>query len=393
VKISKPITIALYVLVLFCFQEAALRVCFLIPEIENFNRINYQILSKNSDANYIRNIKMLWKSSLDTEEDFISNLNTYGYRDVNWKIEKDDSKTRIMFVGDSFVEGIMSSDDQTIPKGFKNSADLDGRQIEAMNFGMMGIGLDEYIKLIVDAVPIFKPDHVFLVLFSNDIPFKRPYFPSHKLEPIYSDNFKPQLFRLLEYSKKKDPIPFRWSLTTKRYYRPVPNKNNPWTTQEATLAPHVTASVAEAMKRADFNVFRTNWILEEEKFLKEPIDLKEKLKMINDHVVSLGSKLSVFYIPSRNQVNTYYYKYEKEYCLINCPDQLDLTQDLYNSHAKMLRNNCEILEIPFYDMTQLVIDEENDGNHLYWDYDDHMRGTSYMMLGNSMYGWWVELQP
>jgi hypothetical protein len=58
--------------------------------------------------------------------------------------------------------------------------------------------------------------------------------------------------------------------------------------------------------------------------LKEPIDLKEKLKMINDYVVSLGSELSVFYIPSRNQVSTYYYKYEKEYCLIGCPDQLDL---------------------------------------------------------------------
>jgi lysophospholipase L1-like esterase len=335
---------------------------------------------------------MLWKSSLDTEEDFISNLNTYGYRDINWKIEKDNSKTRIMFVGDSFVEGLMASDDQTIPKGFANSADLDGKQIEAMNFGMMGIGLNEFIKLIVDAVPIFKPDYVFLVLFSNDIPFERPYFPPHKLKPNYSDNFKPQLFRLLKYSRRNAPVPFRWSLTTKRYYRPVPNKNNPWTTQEATLAPHVTAPVAEAMKRADFNFFRSNWILEEEKFLKEPIDLKEKLKMINDYVVSLGSKLSVFYIPSRNQVSTYYYKYEKEYCLINCPDQLDLTQDLYNSHAKMLTNNCEILEIPFYDMTQLVIDEENDGNHLYWNYDDHMRGTSYMMLGNSMYSWWVELQ-
>jgi hypothetical protein len=44
-------------------------------------------------------------------------------------------------------------------------------------------------------------------------------------------------------------------------------------------------------------------------------------------------------------------------------------------------------------MTQLVIDEERDGNHLYWNYDEHMRGTSYMMLGKSMYGWWVELQP
>jgi hypothetical protein len=380
------------VLALFCLQEAALRMCFLIPEIENFNRINYQLLAKKGTANYIRNINMLWRSSLDTEEDFISNLNIYGYRDANWKIEKDNSTTRIMFVGDSYVEGIMASDDQTIPKAFANSADLDEIEIEAMNFGMMGIGLNEYIKLIVDAVPIFEPDHVFLVLFSNDVPFKRPYFPSHKLAPEYSDHLKPQLFRLLEYSRKKDPIPFRWSLTTKRYYRPVPHESNPWTTKEATLAPHVTTPVAEAMKRADFNYFRTNWILEEEKFLKTPVDLKEKLKAIKDYVDSLGSKLTVFYIPSRNQVSTYYLKYEKEYCLIDCPDQLDLTQDQYHVHARMLTSNCESLEIPFFDMTQLIRDEEQKGNHLYWNYDDHMRGVGYMMLGNSMYSWWVRLQ-
>lgn len=373
---------------LFCFQEAALRICFPIPEIDNFNRINYQILAKNSKANYIRNIKMLWKSSLDTDEDFIYNLNTYGYRDVNWEIEKDNSQTRVMFVGDSFVEGMMATEDQTIPKGFSNSAQESGDDIDAMNFGMMGIGLNEYIKLIVDAVPIFKPDHVFLVLFSNDIPFNRPYFPSHKLKPVYSNNFKPQLFRLLKYSKRKDPIPFRWSLTTKRYYKPVPDKNNPWTTQAASLAPHVKPEIAEAMKKGDFNFFRSNWVLEEEKFLKAPTDLKEKLKMINDYVKSLGAKLQVFYIPSRNQVSTYYYKYEKEYCLINCPDQLDLTQAPYHAHAKMLTRNCSDLNIPFFDMTQLIVDEENKGNHLFWNYDDHMRGSSYLMLGNAMYNWW-----
>jgi len=388
-KIPKLLKIILYAAFLFALQEGALRICFPIPEIENFNRINYQILAATDNkSSYIRNIKMMWKSSLDTDQDFIYSLNTYGYRDSDWKVDKKADKTRVMIVGDSFVEGMMADGDETIPIGFGSSAKNAGLDVEAMNFGMMGIGLNEYIKLIVDVVPVFKPEHVIMVLFSNDVPFHQPYFPAYKLDPKFTDMTTPRLKALLNYSKNGDPIPFRWDFKVTRYYKPVPDKSNPWTTQAETRAPDVTPAIAEAMKKGDFNFFRSNWILEEEKFLKAPTDLTEKLKLLNDYTAHYGTKFSVCYIPSRNQVSKYYYTYEKEYCQVQCPDMMDLTQPPYLIHAEMLKNNCQNLGVPYYDMTSMIKAEEDEGNHLYWNYDDHMKGSSYLMLGQAIFEWW-----
>ena len=386
---KKPLFTLLYISFLLIGAEAILRFCFPMPQITNFNRINYQILAyQNNKANFIRNIKMLWRSSLDIDEDFIYTLNTYGYRDKEWDIEKDKDNERIMFVGDSFVEGMMAQDDHTIPIGFHEAAARQGQSVEAMNFGMMGIGLNEYIKLIVDAVPIFKPDHVCLVLFSNDIPFNRPYFPSNKIKPNMASFNTPRLLDLIKQSKKKDPIPFRWSTQSKRYWKPVPDRSNPWSFHHDSLIQHVQPHVADVMCKGDFNFFRTNWILEEERFLKAPTDLTEKLKMLNDYILQNGSSMSVYYIPSRNQVSTYYYQFEKEYCIKNCPDQMELTQPAYQVHRTMLSSNCSSLGIPFYDLTGLVKQEEDIGNHLYWHYDDHMRGEGYLMLGEAIFDRW-----
>ena len=56
----------------------------------------------------------------------------------------------------------------------------------------------------------------------------------------------------------------------------------------------------------------------------------------------------------------------------------------------MLKNNCGTLKVPYYDLTPMIKTEEARGNHLYWDYDDHMRGSSYLMMGESISKWWQE---
>ena len=134
--------ILIYILSLFFFQEIAFRISFPLPEIKNFNRITYQRVGvTDHKVNYVRNIKMLWKSSLDTDADFFYNLNYYGFRDKNWNVEKSGNKKRIMFVGDSFIEGMMADEDETIPSSFRNSLNVQNEDYEVMNFGMMGIGV------------------------------------------------------------------------------------------------------------------------------------------------------------------------------------------------------------------------------------------------------------
>ena len=67
---------------------------------------------------------------------------------------------------------------------------------------------------------------------------------------------------------------------------------------------------------------------------------------------------------------------------------MDLTQPAYQIHRTMLSSNCSSLGIPFYDLTGLVKKEEDSGNHLYWHYDDHMRGEGYLMLGEAIFDQW-----
>ncbi|MEM9022525.1 MAG: hypothetical protein AAGB22_02195 [Bacteroidota bacterium] len=378
-----------YLIGLFVFQEVLVRLCFPLPELRNFNRITYQILAAAPNGpGYIRNIHMEWRSTPDTPAVFVHALNTYGYRDRNWTISKSGNKQRILFVGDSFVEGMMAPQEQTIPAGFQAAAGDASSDLDVFNCGMMGIGLNEYIKFLWDAVPIYQPDEVFLVLYSNDIPFQRPYQPPKALEPNFVDPWRPRILHLLDFAKANDPIPFRWGPPAQRFYKPVPDPSNPWTQQAAQYAPHVRPELAEAMKRGDYNFFRANWVLEEEKFLRAGADISGKLQAIRDYLAGHGTQLTVFYIPSRHQVSNHYYAYEREVCLQLCPDRLDLTAEPYQLHRRMLAHDCGQLQIPFHDLTDLVKAEEDRGNHLYWNYDDHMRGKGYMLLGRAIYERW-----
>lgn len=380
----------LYVLGTFLLLEVVVRICFPLPELENFNRINYQILDRKDDqSGYLRNINMIWKSSLDTNYEFEHRLNSYGYRDSKaWDMAKKD-KARFLFIGDSFVEGMMSTQDKTIPIGFEQAAIGKGREIEAFNCGMMGIGLNEYIKFLKDAVPIFQPEEVMLVLYSNDAPFQRDYVPQTTLKPKTYSFWKLRILAIIEQLKKEDPIPFQFSPERRPFYKAVPDPSNPWTTNEASLAPQVTPKIANAMKKGDFNYFRTNWILEEEKFLKADVKLRSKLKFIKDFLNQYNTKLTVFYIPSRSQVSNFYYQFERQACLQKCPEFVDLTGGAYQRHARILAEDCKALNIPFKDFTALIRDYEQKGRRMYWNYDDHMRGNSYVLLGKEMYDFWA----
>lgn len=379
------ITLAL----LFAIQEVVFRVCFPIPEITNFNRINYQILEPGPNKPPdIRNIKMGWTSSPDTAHTFIHQLNQYGYRDHFWTETKPSGSTRVMFVGDSFVEGMMSTQDQTLVTAFKAQAANAGMEIDAMNCGMMGIGINEYIKFLAEALPIFKPDHVVMVLYSNDIPFTNPYTPGQARKPEYNSSLRPRLLTLYDYAQEEDPIPFRWSSDVTPYYKAVPDKSNPWSFYADQYAPHVKPELATAMKAGRFNFYRTNWVLEEQRFLAQPTDLTEKLQLIKNLCTVAKAKLTVYYVPSRVQVSTYYYQFDKQSCLINCPDMVDLTGPAYRVQAQNVMNQCKSLNIPAFDLTDAVEAEENNGNHLYWNYDDHMRAKGYRFLGRNIWDRW-----
>lgn len=382
----KAAHIVLYVLVVFLFQEVVFRVCFPLPEVPEFNRSDFTPKPDNVEAIApIRYEKKTFQSYPDTIAEFVHALNGYGFRDKDWCVKKPVGKKRVMFIGDSFTEGAMVSEGETIPDVFGELADTD--QYEVMNLGVAGSGLPEYALLTASAVPLFKPDYLFLVLFSNDISRRTPKIPAN-ITYTARNKYIPRLVELVKLMNKGEPLPFRWKKATS-LMPAVPDPANLWTVHEAKFSKHVDSEFAKHMKEGHFNTFRINYVMAEEKYLKVYTDLEPYLKWTSNFANYYGAQLVVCYIPSREQVTQYYYPFDLPTCQILCPDSMDLTTPEYNIHQKELKRACDILNVQFIDLTEPIKKEEEKGNHLYWNYDDHLRAKGYQLVGEAVFEEWV----
>ncbi|MCB0600659.1 MAG: hypothetical protein KDC28_05505 [Saprospiraceae bacterium] len=110
------IKISFYFIAIAVVQELLFRICFPLPEIKNLNRIDLDVnVLQETHRIYQRDQDWYWQSALDTEALFVHRMNQYGFRDQEWCVTKPHDVRRILMIGDSFVEGVMASQDQTIP--------------------------------------------------------------------------------------------------------------------------------------------------------------------------------------------------------------------------------------------------------------------------------------
>lgn len=385
-EVKNILKIALYILFLFVLQEVTIRYLFPLPEIENFDRSSYIKLDKSDSSRpYARHQTWHWQSSADTSAVFEHVMNRYGFRDKEWAIEKDENVPRFLFVGDSFVEGVMAKQGETIAEGFTQTAD--NQSIDIINAGILGVGLSEYLQLTADMVPIFKPDYVVFCIYANDLGKNAPIIPSHYLEPTFFNPYKPRVVEIIHQAKTHGPVPIRWT-DSKALLPKVPSPNNPWTNKTAELSPQVTPQLAKAMQAGTFNPYRINGILLEEKYLKQAPALGEAIPFLQYTCSTFNTKPIIVYIPSRNQVTQYYYPFEKESSLQAFHDSLDLTTSLYQRHQRVIAAQCKQFQVPFIDLTPFIRQEESQGNHLYWNYDEHMKGRGYMLIGKAIRKQW-----
>ena len=95
-----------------------------------------------------------------------SEINSHGYRDDEFPRRKHDKK-RVLFLGDSFVMGLTSTADRTIPNELER---LLGEEYEVFNMGVYGYGPDQSLRQLMDEGLGLDPDVVILALFpSNDL--------------------------------------------------------------------------------------------------------------------------------------------------------------------------------------------------------------------------------
>jgi len=100
-------------------------------------------------------------------------INAYGYRDREWRIEKDEGSFRIALLGDSYIAGVEVALEHRISgllETHATQAAQSGRSYEIMNFGVVGYGTAQELETFRHRVLQFDPDMAILFIYlGNDL--------------------------------------------------------------------------------------------------------------------------------------------------------------------------------------------------------------------------------
>ncbi len=344
-KNRRWIGVTVYGLVLL---ESLLRLVFPVPEILNFDRGTYSLAvtagalePRSSRAN----ARIRWISDPDGV-DITHRLSLYGFRDHNWR-PKPVNGPRIAIVGDSMVEGFMAGASDTIPAAFEAELDRD-RGGEVLNMGVGAAGLREYSMLVRDSVPLFRPDHLILVLYPNDLiaPFELgPGWQEGAVEPEVSRWWIPRFYYLVRGLARGRPIAPRWRGEPASFVAAVPDPRNPWSDgrRASEMEQYVRPDIAEAMRMGRFNAFVANHYARMRETLQKPAELGEYLTSVRDYVAGYSCRLWVVYLPTLLQVWDGYLPHQLEFSEGSGESLLD---ERYQAQARSLEATTRELSLP-----------------------------------------------
>lgn len=149
-------------------------------------------------------------------------INSAGFRDDEFQIDKPARTTRIAVVGDSHSFGWRVAQDDSYPEVLEQilSRFGDGRRIQVMNFGVPGYNTVMEHELLVKKVAAYHPDILILQFDSNDVDL--PNFMQ-----------KPERLWRLDRSFLWDSLRDRWPGGRRPRPKllglsPVPSTKDPW---------------------------------------------------------------------------------------------------------------------------------------------------------------------
>ncbi len=149
-------------------------------------------------------------------------INQYGWRDVEWSLEKPEGTFRIAVLGDSFVEAYQVELEATCLKLAESRLHREtGVDVELMNFGRAGFSQTEELLVLENEVARFSPDMVLLFFLpENDIgdvaketarDLRRPFFlldpdGSLTLDTSFKDTREYTVRALLQSLKRRSAL-------------------------------------------------------------------------------------------------------------------------------------------------------------------------------------------
>jgi len=377
----------LAVLVLLALGEIVFRAVFPAPEVRNFNRILFTPLGHLAAGTAgrgrrapLRNVRVTWASDPDGVE-FEHTLNLYGFRGPDFEIAKTPERRRVVFIGDSIVEGVGVADAATLPAVYQ---ELAGDGVEVINLGVSASNLFGYLRLARVAVPLLEPDVVIVVLYANDLPVA-PYDDGPETappQPVARRAWMPRALDAMAGLLTGDTPALFYHRGPFPFFRPVPHPSNPLSGAPEGDAADVDSAVLAAMKAGRFNGHLRDAAHRAERRLREPLGWRTgggpELLEIRDLVRAHAGRLVVAYVPMHVAVSDHY---RSAWNALGRPFEAPtLTTHEFRAQAASVASFAARLKLPFVDFTAAIERVEAEGERLYLAYDSHMNERGYALL-------------
>jgi lysophospholipase L1-like esterase len=124
------------------------------------------------------------------EGDSYVRINSEGFRDSEWPVEKSAGEFRIAVLGDSYVESLQVPIEERftelLAENLAHKKAFAGQTVRVMNFGMAGYGTGQELLLLRDRVAKYHPDLVVLgFLTANDLSDNCRALRDHNRRPFF----------------------------------------------------------------------------------------------------------------------------------------------------------------------------------------------------------------
>jgi lysophospholipase L1-like esterase len=395
--------VVLTLTVLLALQEVIFRFLFPVPEVL-FNRAQYmpewfstEISVKRAKA--LCNVVVRWEFEPDGVS-FDHTLNLYGFRGADFPIAPPTDRPRVAFIGDSFVEGCGASENDTLPRQFAN---LIGEQsAEVLNLGVAAANFPEYLRLVLDSVPLLRPQTVFLVVCSNDLPgplFDTPVPPPGGLAALEQHRFprlgpwQPRAVRAVSLLQQGWVLPRRGHQGPFPFFAAVPDPSNPLSKGKAVAG--LDPALEHAMRAGKANPYLPGTLPVFERRLRQDYDrsggVANMLRFMTWYCHEHGTRLAVVYVPFHVAANPAYLAAQVKLggCAgVKLPETFN--DEAHRTQQRHLQRACWDAGIPFVDTTDAFIAGERK-ERLFWPTDGHCNSAGYRLLAEACAKCWTEL--